>query len=129
MRLTKRVPGGAEGAAASRALYRAFLEDRREVGKGGDGGKPAERADWTAARSRESKSKPTRSAWVLLREFLWLLRGYRWIIGSSLVVLVVSVMLALTIPLLTKFAIDNIIGDRPWPAVIMRMFPAGWNKG
>ena len=129
MRLTKRVPGGAEGAAASRALYRAFLEERREVGKVGDGGKPAERADWTAARSRESKSKPARSAWVLLREFLGLLRGYRWIIGSSLVVLVVSVMLALTIPLLTKFAIDNIIGERPWPAVIARMFPEGWSKG
>ncbi|MCU0689654.1 MAG: ABC transporter ATP-binding protein/permease, partial [Phycisphaerales bacterium] len=126
-------------AASSRRMYRQFLDERRaELAAAGhkktqakdDPAKAADwtqrtgpaRGDWTAEAKKRARSRP---AGELIRAFLGLLRGHRWLIGSALVMLVASVLLSLLIPLLTKLAIDHVISTPTiaWPEVVSRAVP------
>lgn len=126
--------------ASSRALYERFLAERHEVreqeeaqrskdkaqARGeGSGGVPS----WTQARSGEKPRKPTRTSWSLFKSFMAMLMPYKGMVISALVMLVASVLLGLTIPLLTKYAIDHLVEQRPWPEYLRPFVPAGWTRG
>jgi ATP-binding cassette, subfamily B, bacterial len=69
------------------------------------------------------KRRRERSAWILVKGFFSLLRGYRGTIAFSLFTLSIATVLALIPPAATKFAVDYVLGDLPLPAAVPEWVP------
>ena len=64
-----------------------------------------------------------RSSWVLIRNFLKLLRGHRGSVILSLSTLTVATLLALIPPAVTKFVVDYVLGGKPLPETVPDWVP------
>jgi len=125
------------GSLSSRLRFRRYRSDlrkRREeaaAGKRKSGGPHTYGAEPTPSPWAASDVKPARrhrSAWVLLREFWQLLRGFHWRIAFALGTVTISTVLSLIPPYATKFVVDFVLGNHPLPERLARLFPPGITK-
>ena len=125
------------GSLSSRLRFRRYRSDlrkRREeaaasknksAGPHTYGAAPAP-SPW--AGSDVKPARRHRSAWLLLKEFWRLLRGFHWRIAFALGTVTISTVLSLIPPYATKFVVDFILGDHPLPDRLARLFPPGITK-
>lgn len=100
-------------ALSSRLRFRAYLRQTR--------GRKREPASRHGAAPRGGP--PTRSFWILFREFLRLLRGERRSLTVALSTLAVATLLKLVPPAATKLAVDNVLAPNPLPASLTPWLP------
>ncbi len=75
-------------------------------------------------RASDGKSKQReRSALLLIKSFLHLLRGHRMAMALSLVTLTTATILALIPPAATKFIVDYVLGGKPLPESVPAAIP------
>ena len=72
--------------------------------------------------TRSAKDR-ARSAVELVRQFLRLLRPYRWRISGILASLTVATIVGLIPPAGTKFIVDNVLTGKPLPPQVTKSFP------
>jgi len=100
---------------SSRARFEDYRAKRR-------GQTLAQRVDGDAEVG-SSKRRRRRSFLALAGAFLGLLRGYRWMVGASLLTLSVATGLGLLVPASTKVTIDYILTDKPGPMALPGWVP------
>lgn len=96
--------------SSSRSRFKTYLEQRKQRGAQQ---RVHEHVDERAEEKRAKRAK--RSFVGLLRAFVSLITGFRYVVVMSLVTLSTSVLLGLLMPYSTKIAIDYIITDFPGP--------------
>ena len=96
--------------SSSRSRFKTYLEQRKQ--------RSAQQRvhEHVDERAEEKRAKRAKRSFVgLLRSFISLITGFRFVVVMSLVTLSISVLLGLLMPYSTKIAIDYIITDSPGP--------------
>ena len=75
------------------------------------------------AERKPHKQRGDRNSWVLIKDFLGLLRGQRRAMGLAMATLTVATLLALVPPAATKVLVDYVLSDRPLPDFVPAWVP------
>jgi ATP-binding cassette subfamily B protein len=86
-------------------------------------GKASEKDRDSADKKHHRKTQRDRSSWMLVREFLGMLRGHRGSIIFSMATLTIATILALIPPAAVKLVVDYVLTSQPLPAVIPEWIP------
>lgn len=104
---------------SSKARFRAFLESRSLIARGGTPKASGDEIDQNAP----SRTKRSRGFWVLCREFFTLTRGHRAIIAACIGTVTIAALVGLAVPASTKIALDYVLTNNPGPAGLPAWVP------
>lgn len=85
--------------------------------------KSSEKDRDSSDRKQKRKSQRDRSSWMLVREFLSMLRGHRGSILFSMTTLTIATILALIPPAAVKLIVDFVFTSRPLPEAFPAWIP------
>ena len=110
-----------DNTPSSRSRFDKYRDDVRE-------GKLPKGGSFHGPISNKPQVPRQRSAFGLVKSFLGLAGPHRWPIFFAMAMLTVSTVLGLLPPAVTKFVVDNVVGDDPMPELATRIFGANTGR-